>query len=112
MGDRVTRNNARFGERLIRPGGRVLWLGRYFVPEDGELPVSDFEALPAEDRVKWENQAKYDGRLDGLKALFYTYGDHHEASKNHIYLYSVGDEWPGPSCIRGVFCWETWRLEE
>lgn len=111
MRDRVDVNNARWGERLVRPGGRVRWLGRWFVPEDGALSEAEFLRLPMDQRVR-AGGLKYDGRIDGKRALFYTYGNLHEASKTHIYLHSVGDEWPGLSCIGGVFCWETFCLDE
>lgn len=98
------------GLRRIRPGGRVRWLGRWFALESGSVPVAQYAALPLEEKAKHENSPAYDGRMDGRVGLFYTYGNHHEGSKTHIYLHNVENEWPGPSCVGGVFHWETFRL--
>jgi hypothetical protein len=112
MGDWVRRSdNARWGVRTIRPDGRVRWLGRWFKVEDGTLSVEEYSTLPRQGRT-YANRPRYDGRMDGARGLFYTYGDHHAGSRDHVYLHSiVGAEWPGPSCVDGFFVWETFALE-
>ena len=100
-----------WAERVIRPGGRVLFRRRWFRLEDGPLSVAEYAALPHEKKQRG-NRPMYDGRMDGLRGLFYTYGNHHEGSRDHVYLHSiVGAEWPGPACVEGYFVWETFGLE-
>ena len=97
VSDRVRKSdNARWGMRKIRPGGRVRWCGRWYALDTSR-----------------EGTPKYDGRMDGMRGLFYTYGDLHEASKDHVYLHSVPSEpWPGPACVDGFFVWETFALAD
>lgn len=119
-GDRVRRDGARWGVRTIRPGARVRWCGRWFRLDDrpANVSVSEYEKLSPKERGRPEadpdcKRPAYDGRLDGLKGLFFTYGQHHERSKNHVWLHSiVGVEWPGPACVGGYFVWDTFKLED
>lgn len=80
------------------------------------MSVDEFErTFGGTDRTRQpyrKDDPKYDGRMDGMKACFHTYGDHHERSKTHIYLHSVeGAEWPGPNCIASYFVWESYAVE-
>lgn len=110
MSDRVRKDGARWGERRIRPGGRVRWLGRDFVLEDGPIPRDEYERADR-DAQRQGPRPRYDGTMDGMLGLFYTYGSHHEASKDHVYLHSiVGAPWPGPECVAGYFVWDTFAL--
>lgn len=104
---------SRWGVRTIRPGGRVKWMGRQYVLEDGQMPVEEYirrfgHRSIRERQPMHDDRPKYDGRMDGMKALLYTYGNHHEGSKTHVYLHSIeGAEWPGPNCVAGYFVWDS-----
>lgn len=117
-GDRVRRDGARWGIRVIRPGGVVVWLGRKYKLDDSpaDLSVEEFSRLPMDERCsnfrpEEKHCPRYDGSMDGSKGLFYTYGDHHEASKTHVYLHSIPvDPWPGRQCVAGVFVWTDFEV--
>lgn len=98
----------------MRPGGRVRWRGRWYRLVDGPMPARDYEQYGSvSDRAMLRVKPAYDGRMDGMRGMFYTYGTHHEASKNHVYLHSIPSEpWPGTTCVGGVFVWNTFRAEE
>lgn len=90
-------------------GGRVRWVGRWYRLKIGGLSLEDYEHLPQYERT-WSQPPKYDGRMDGSIGLFYDYGPSHPM--NAVFLHSiVGAEWPGPACVSGVFCWETFEVE-
>ena len=80
------------------------------------MPIEEYQRIfDRTERTRQPMHAdapKYDGRMDGMKAHFYTYGDHHEGSKTHIYFHSVDgvDWWPGPNCIAGYFVWDSYVL--
>lgn len=85
-------------------------MGRWYRLVDGPVPRAGYEALGLAIASRGP-LPKYDGSMDGRVGLFYTYGDHHERSRNHVWLHSVDDEYPGPACVGGVFVWETFALE-
>lgn len=65
---------------------------------------------------EWQSDPPYDGRLDGKRALFYSYHPEHASLADSIFLHSFpnpdaedGMDWPGPNCIDGYFIWERWR---
>lgn len=113
MSDRLSKDGSRWGARTIREGGRVFWEGRWFRLVDGDLSLDAYRQLSLTDRAQNANKPKYDGRMDGVRGLFYNYGRHHELSRNHVWLHSIVPDqpWPGPSCVDGVFHWETFALE-
>ncbi len=84
--------------RKIRTGGRVKIAGHWYSPTNVDYP--------------------YDGRLDGLYAVFGTYIDYDTKEyKNFIaYHHTVGyeDNFDGdPRWVNGVAYWETWyRVEK
>lgn len=108
------------GIRTIRPGGEVVWMGRRYRLDDSpaDVSVAEYSAIPFERRGRLEEDGtkhcpRYDGSMDGALGLFYTYGDHHEGSKTHIYLHSIpSDPWPGRQCVAGVFVWDTFAMVE
>jgi len=87
------RDGSQWGVRTIR-NGTVRFAGKVY----RVAPITPTE-LP------------YDGRLDGKRALFYTYGNYASLTDS-IFLHSFGDEWPGPNCINGYFVWHRWREYE
>lgn len=115
MSDRVRFDGSRFGERLIRKDARVLWRRAWYRLVDGPTPLDEYAKVTLVPRSH-SPLPRYDGRLDGLRGLFYTYGDistkGNTALEGRIWLHSiVGAEWPGPACVNGVFCWETFAKE-
>ncbi len=103
-GDWIRADGSRFGARTIRDG-RIKWLG-------ADYRVAPVQRSHPEYGPDWQSDPEYDGRLDGLRALFYTYppGTH----DGTVFLHSFGptygdDEWPSPNCIDGYFVWEHWE---
>lgn len=109
VGDHVRkRDGSRWGWRRIRFGGRVRWLGRWYVVASGLLNIDEYKALALSERAHHENCPKYDGRMDEHRALFYAYGRQWPELANNIYLHSFeGHPWPGLDCVEGVFHWST-----
>lgn len=101
MGDHVNRDGGRWGERTIR-NGKIRWLGDYYAPAPDTPSPCDQPGFVA--------LGEYAGQLDGLRGVFYTYGniEHFPALKDKVFLHSFNDEWPGPNCIDGYIRWETW----
>lgn len=98
----------RWEERLIRKGGRVKFAGHWY-----RVAPTQRHAL-----ASYASDPPYDGRLDGKRAVFYSYGPSAPALLDSIFLHSFpnpeaedGIEWPGPNCVDGVFRWEHWRQE-
>ena len=103
-GDSVRKDGGRWGVRTIHDG-KIKWLGRTF-----EVVPVQRERVDGITGRQYESDPPYDGRLDGLRALFYTYGGGWHADK--VFLHSFGsgeDDWPGPNCIDGYFVWEQWE---
>lgn len=112
MGDRIRVGGARMGKRKIRPGCRVRWCGAWYRLVDGEMTLSEHERMSHDERAHCGRKPRYDGRMDGMVGLFYDYGPGHDPEKRHVWLHSIiGEPWPGPSCINGVFAWETFERE-
>lgn len=120
-GDRTRKNGSHWGERLIRPGGRVKWHGRWYVLDDSPANVSpeEYEAMPQRHSARSMDLCpRYDGRMDGRRGLFYDYGPDPYGNGSEgpltqaVWLHNVDDEWPGPACVGGMFVWERFSLAE
>lgn len=98
-GDSVRKDGGRWGVRTIK-NGTIRWCHDTYkvAPIQRDFPDRGPE---------WQSEPEYDGRLDGLRALFYTYrtGIH----EGKVFLHSFGGDWPGPNCIDGYFHWERWE---
>ena len=113
MSDRVLKGGARWGERRIRPGGRIKWCGEWWRLEPNHqrrprvVTVAEYAELTSSVRP-WTS-VEYDGRLDGRVGLFYRYPD--SAGLPGVYLHSMVGEPFGAECVEGVFCWTIWLRE-
>lgn len=106
-GDWKRSDGSRLGERTIQPGGRVRWRGRWFRLHDGPTALEEYKHIAFKDRSV-APRPRYDGRMDGLRGLFYAYSDDYAWAKDSIHLHHIiGEEWPGPHCVAGVFVWDT-----
>ena len=90
----------KFDTRTIRNGTVKFFGKKYKVTWRTEPDCNGFQEPP------------YDGRLDGLRGLFYSHGESFPHLINNIYLHSFGYEYPGPNCIDGHFVWEKWEVVE
>lgn len=94
---RTRADGSRWAERVIRDG-TVRFSGRRYRVAVRQQPDLNGFVEPA-----------YDGRLDGRRALFYSYGPTFPSLADRVFLHSFGDEWPGPNCVDGYFVWTDWR---
>jgi hypothetical protein len=124
MGDHVRYDGGRWGWRIIRPGGRIRWCGSDYrvTARDGAVAIGSTEyETHKTDQRGWPHgltgvDVLYDGRLDGMCGLFYTYGDY-AALADSVFLHSIrgyeGAMLGGPECVDGVFRFHRWiRIEE
>lgn len=98
-GDHHRKWSGTWGERVIK-NGTIRWYGRILKPLARE-PLPQYPPEPA-----------YDGSLDGLRGLFYTYED--DPTKpfhfgGSVFLWGFRDYDDQPNVNKdGYLCWTEW----
>lgn len=114
IGDRVRKDMGRWGWRTIK-NGRIRWMGEDYEVDDrgATKTVEDVAKLPFAEQTR--HHVKYDGRLEGERMLFYTYGTRAREQSAfvdaHVFLWG-NEDWPGPHCVDGIFRFGEWRRVE
>lgn len=84
--------------RKIRKGGRVKIAGHWFKPSS-----------------RWDSLLPYDGRLDGLTAVFATYHNAYDTDYKPVieYHHTEGFDFDNdPKWVNSMHIWQWWRCDE